>query len=357
MTVGKGQVPLALLGAFPPNQWTEDLYVRAPPFIVENMPGRVHVIPSDSEAQEILDNVARPLGFVKRKQGHVRYLVSRSDSIKALRLFDWFVRRSWRDKRFAVLWTIIYIGETKHWSHPNISLESVAEVAHCELKQCADIMTAILDGAAAPSKIAGYTDYELKKERVISYLMSMLKELPTWTEELVMKSLCSGMGGSVEDVYEQIMPQGLGIEAAYKVAERLKRRGYLYAARHYRVNERGPMREQLSANCRNCFYGYSSEDRCLTDTLRQVEGMLSTYYGREFSEEEKRSLYASIKLIPLSSRVSRRVLESLWLIHQVQVVTNERRVVNLLKKIEEKCGIELPIKIEDLAGTNSDSPP
>lgn len=82
--------------------------------------------------------------------------------------------------------------------------------------------------------------------------------------------------------------------------------------------------------------------------------MLTTYYGREFSEEEKQSLYASIKLIPLSSRVSRRVLESLWLIHQVQVVTNERRVVNLLKKIEEKCGIELPIKIEDLPATDSE---
>ncbi|MDG7000674.1 MAG: hypothetical protein JRN15_16385 [Nitrososphaerota archaeon] len=354
MVLGKGQVPLGLLGAFPPNQWTEDLYVRAPPFVIENMPGRIHVIPADSNVQEVLDNVARSVGFVKRKQGHVRYLVSKSDSIKALRLFDWFVRRSWRDKRFAVLWAIIYIGEAKRWSRPNITLESVAEMSDCELKQSAEIMQAILDGVATPSKVVGYTDYELSRERVMAYLMDILKELPTWTDELVMKSLCSGMGGSVEDVYEQIMSQGLGIESAYKVAERLKRSGYLYAARHYRVNERGPMREQLSANCRNCFYGYSSEQRCLTDTLRQIEGLLSTYYGREFSEEEKQSLYASIKLIPLSSRVSRRVLESLWLIHQVQVVTNERRVVNLLKKIEEKCGIELPIKIEDLPATDSE---
>ncbi len=357
MVLGKGQIPLSLLGAFSPNQWAEDLYVRAPPFVVENMPGRVQIIPSDSDSQEILDNLARPLGFVKRKQGNVRYLVSRSDSIKALRLFDWFVRRSWQDKRFAVLWAIIYIGVTNGWSRPKISLESVVEMANCDVQQGTEIMQAILDGVTTPSKIAGYTEYELNRERVMTYLMNVLKELPTWTEELVMKSLCSGVGGSVEDVYEQIMTQGLGIEAAYKVAERLKSRGYLYAARHYRVNERGPMREQLSANCRNCFYGFSSEDRCLTDTLRQVEGMLSTYYGREFSEEEKQSLYSSIKLIPLSSRVSRRVLESLWLIHQVQVVTNERRVMNLLKKIEEKCGIELPIKISDLpTGGSTDSP-
>jgi hypothetical protein len=342
--VGKTEVPFSLLGSFSPSQWSEELYIRAPPFSLEHTAGRIHIIPVDSGAEEALDSLTRALGLVKRKQGRVQYLVKRSDSAKTLRLFDWFVRRSWRDKRFAVLWAIVYMGEAKGWSRPKISLESVAEIAECDLKQCSQIMKDILDGNATPSKVLDYTDYDLSKERTLAFMSSMIEELPTWTDELVMRSLCSGTGGSVEDLHEQILSQGLGIEAAYKIVERLKRKGYVFAARHYRVNERGPMREQLSANCRNCFYGFSSEDRCLIGTLRQIEEMLSRYYGRSLSQEERQSLYSSIKLMPLGPRVSRKVLESLGLIHQVELITSERGVLNLLKKIEDGYGIDFPIR-------------
>lgn len=357
MAVQKMQVPLALLGSFSPGQWTEELYVRAPPFVLEEASGRIHIIPSDASTEEILDNLTHALGLIKRKQGQVQYLVNRSDSRKTLRVFDWFVRRSWRDKRFAVLWAIIYIGEAKGWIRPKISLESVSEMAECDLKQCSEIMKSILDGNATPSKVHGYTDYDLNRERTLAFLTRMLKELPSRTDELVMKSFCSGLGGSVEDVHDLVMSQGLGIEATYKIVEHLKRGGYVYAARHYRVNERGPMREQLSASCRNCFFGYSNEDRCLMGTLRQIEEMLSRYYGRHLTQEEKQSLYSSIKLIPLGSRVSRKVLESLGLIHQVELITNERGVLNVLKKIEEGYGIEFPINksARRLEGAEDDS--
>ena len=344
MAVAKTQIPLKLLGSFSPGQWTEELYVRAPPFTLENTAGRVHIIPIDTATEEVLESLAHFLGLVKRKQARVQFLVNRSESLRTLRLFDWFIRRSWRDKRFTVLWTIIFIGETKNWSRPKISLESVSEMADCDLKQCMQIMQEILDGETTPSKVLGYTDFDLNKERTIEYLVRILEELPSRTDELVMKSLCSGMGGSVEDVHEQVMPQGLGIEAAYKIVERLKREGYVYAARHYRVNERGPMREHLSANCNACFYGFSSEEKCLMGTLRQIEENLSRYYGKQLSQEEKQSLYGSIKLMPLGSRVSRKVLESLGLIHQVEVITSERGVLNMLKKIEEGYGIEFPIR-------------
>ena len=344
MAPGRSQIPLSLLGSFSPSQWTEELYVRAPPFSLENTSGRIHILPLNSVAEEALDGLIRALGLIKRKQGHAQYFVSRSDSAKTLRLFDWFVRRSWRDKRFAVLWAIVYVGEAKGWSRPKISLESVAEVADCDLKQCSEIMREILDGKATPASLPDYTDYELSKERTVSFLVNVLKELPTRTDELVMNSLCSGTGGSVEDIHEQILSQGLGMEASYKIVERLKRSGFVFAARHYRVNERGPMREQLAVNCRNCFYGFSSEDRCLMGTLRQIEEMLSKYYGRHLSQEEKQSLYASIKLMPLGSRISRKVLESLSLIHQVETMTSERAVLNLLKKIGDGYGIDFPIR-------------
>ncbi len=344
MALGKAQIPLSLLGLFSPSLWTEELYIKAPPFLLEHNAGRIHIIPVDQATEEVLDSLSRSMGLVKRRTGRLQYLVNRSESATTLRLFDWFIRRSWRDKRFAVLWAIIYIGETKGWSRPKVSLEAVAELSNCDLKQCAEIMKEILDGTPTQSKILGFTDYDLNKERSIAYLARIAKELPSWTDELVMKTLCSGTGGSVQDVHEQILSQGLGIEAAYKIVERLKRSGHVFPSRHYRVNERGPMREQLTANCRNCFYGYSSEEKCLMGTLRQIEELLSRYYGHQLSEEEKQALYASIKLIPFGSHVSRKVLESLGLIHQVEMITNERAVINLLSKIEEGYNVDFPIK-------------
>ena len=350
MAAGNLQGLLGLLGSFSPGQWTEDVYVKSPPYLVENSSGKVTVITQDSEAELVLDKLTKLLGLTKIKQGHTFYSVTRSKSIRAFRLFDWYVRRSWQHKDFAVLWAIIFIAETKSWSRSKISMESVAELTNCDMKLCAEIMQEILDGEASPASVQGFTEYTLDKQRVMASLAEHIEALPTWTEELVMRALCTETGGSVEEIHEQIITQGVGLAAAYKVAERLKHEGYLYPSRHFRVAEKGPMREYLSANCRNCFYGYTSEEKCLLDVFKQLEDTLSRHYGRKLTNEERIALFTSIKSVPFSSRIGRRVLESLGLIHQVEVLMGERRVLGMLKKIEQQYKIEFPIakhEIED----------
>jgi hypothetical protein len=335
---------LSLLGSFSPADWSEELYARLPPYVLENAAGKVLLLPMKTHAELILDDLSSPLGLKKRKQGHTYYVVSKSDSIRAFRQFDWFVRRSWRNKGFAVLWAVIYIAQAKGWNRPGVSLDSVAEIAGLEPKQCAKIFEELLDAKASESRISGFTEYEVDRQKVELTLDEFLSELPSWPEEVIMNSLCSGTGGSIADIYENLFTLGLTVGAAYKIVERLKDQGYIYPMRHFRVNERGPMRELLSANCRTCFYGYTSEEKCLLATFRQLEESLERYYGKKLTNEERSSLYLSIKSIPYSSRICRRVLESLKLIHQVERITKEGRVLSMLKKIEEKYGIDFPLK-------------
>jgi hypothetical protein len=335
---------LSLLGSFSPSDWSEELYARLPPYVLENTGGKVLILPMKNNAELVLDDLSSCLGLKKRKQGHTYFVVDRSDSIRAFRQFDWFLRRSWRNKDFAVLWAVVYIAQMKGWNRPGVSLESVSEIAGLDPKQCAKIFEELLEARVFESRINGFTEYEVDRKKAGLIFEKFLSELPSWPEEVIMNTLCSGIGGSIADIYENLFSMGLTIGAAYKIVERLKNQGYVYPMKHFRVNEKGPMRELLSADCRNCFYGYTSEERCLLDTFRQLEDAIERYYGKKLSREERNSLYLSIKSIPYSSRICRRVLESLRLIHQVERITKEGRVLSMLKKIEERYGIEFPLK-------------
>lgn len=144
------------------------------------------------------------------------------------------------------------------------------------------------------------------------------------------------------------MPHDLSIGAVYKTAERLKRGGYIHTMKHFRVNDRGPMRELLSSDCRNCFHGYSSAEKCFEDAFRRLEDELQRYYRKELTEEQRVNSYNSIRSVPFSPKVIRKVLEALRLIHHMESVLREKRVISMLKKLEEWYGIELPIKAETL---------
>lgn len=334
---------LSLLGSFAPTEWSEEVYGRLPPYVLENTGGKVLIFPMKAHAELVLDELCSPMGLRKRKQSHTYYVVNKSDSIRAFRQFDWFVRRSWKNKDFAVLWCVIYILQTKGWSR-GVSLDSVSEMTGLDSKECAKMFEGLLEAKLFESGINGFTEYSMDRRKVELILEKFISELPSWPEEVIMNNLCSGTGGSIADIYENLSTMGLTIGAAYKIVERLKGQGYIYPMRHFRVNEKGPMRELLSANCRNCFYGYTSEEKCLLDTFRQLESAIERYYGKKISNEERNSLYLSIKSVPYNSRICRRALESLKLIHQVEGITKEGRVLSMLKRIEERYGIEFPLK-------------
>lgn len=341
---------MSLFSSFRPTDWNEVTYTKHPPFVVETVSGRVFVVPRDLEAESALDRISSPLGLKKVHQGHVSYLVHRGYAIRALRDFDWYVRRSWRNKELIILWALAYIGEKGDWSQTDLQPQAVAELAGLTTKECNEALQRLFHSKGENGPLQGMSELASDRRLIQQTLEKKTSELPTWTEEMVMSVLCAEPGGSVAELYEAVLAQGLSIGAVYKVAERLKTEGYVYPLRHYRVNERGPMREMLSADCRNCYFGYTNPDSCLEDTIRQIEDVIERDYSKNPTKEESQALYSAVKSIPYASRTNRRVLNSLRLMHEVDRMTREGRVSSMLKKIEEGYGVDLPIKMPPETG-------
>jgi hypothetical protein len=335
-----------LFGSFQPTEWSEEAYTRHPPFVVEEVSGRVFVVPRDPAAEGTIDKFASTLGLKKVRQGHVSYLVHRGSAVKALREFDWFVRRSWRNKELRALWALAYIGERGEWLQTALQLQDVADASGLTVKETTEALQTIFHSKGEDGSTPALSEFVTDRRLIQQTLEKKVADLPIWTEEMVMSVLCTGPGGSVAELYEAVLAQGLSVGAVYKLAERLKTQGYVYPLRHYRVNDRGPMREMLSADCRNCFFGYSNPDGCLSDTLRQIEDVLERDYHKTPTRDERAELYSAVKSIPYASRTNRRVLASLKLMHEIDRMTKEGRVSSMLRKIEEGYGVDLPVKVQ-----------
>ncbi len=331
---------LSLLGSFSPLEWGEEAFVEQPPFILENNGGSVFAAATNPRSEAVFDALSKTLGLKKRRQGHTRYFITKTSSLKAFRDFGWIVRRSWRDRRLAVLWAVVYLRESKGWSDAPLLLDDIAEHSGCSRKQCAEAIEEILPATSDTSRVAA--EYKIDRQAAEAALKELSSELPSRTEELIMRTLCSGMGGSASEVYERVMSLGLGMSTTYKTLEKLKKGNYIHPLKHYRVNEKGPMRELLVANCGTCFYGYASPQRCLSDTLRQMEGMIESYYGKKMNEDERDKFRSSVGTVPYSSKLSRRVCDLLALMHQVDRLSKEGGVSTILAKIEESYGMEFP---------------
>ncbi len=333
---------LSLLESFSPTQWQEDSYVRMPPFVTEEIDGTVLVIPTSTDAERVLDAVSSSLGLKKTVNDQTCYLGSKAESIRALRMFNWFVRRNWRNKESAVLWAVAHQLGHQNRTNTRVSVQSVAEMAGCGPKLAAEVMQKLSIGGT-PTRIGLFGQCEVDIAALHLALENQMETTPTQTEELVMEALCSGMGSSVAEIYNRTFPRELTVGAVYKVSEGLKQGGYVHTTRHFRVNERGPMRELLSSDCQNCFYGYASAERCFDDTFRELQHILKRYYHKELTEEERASSYSAIKSAPFGPKVLRKVLEALKLIHHMDNLMNEKNVVNVLRKLEDWYGVEFPV--------------
>ena len=334
---------MSLLESFSPDQWSEDAYVRTPPFVTEDVDGTVMIIPNSFEAERVLDLVSPVLGLMKTKNGQLCYLTSKTETIRALRMFNWFVRRSWRDKELAILWALAHALGDLDRAHPPVSVQSITSMTSCSPKLVSEVVNGLHGAEDAPTRGGAFEEYKVDGVALKEKLESRLEETPTQTQELVMESLCSGMGSSVNDIYNRAFPRELTVGAVYKVSAELKRDGYVQALRHFRVNERGPMRELLGSDCRNCFYGYSSAERCFDDAFRDLEQILKRYYQKELTEEERASSYSAIKSAPFGPKVIRKALEAMKMIHHMNAMMNEKNVVNVLRKLEEWYDIEFPV--------------
>ena len=340
---------MRLFGSFRPTEWTEEVYVTRPPFVMETISGRVHLVPRDYRVEETLEAISSPLGLKQAGQGRRRFLVTKANAAKGLREFDWYVRRSWRNKELATLWALAYIGENDDWSQTSLKLQYVAEVAGLTTKESGQALQNLFHLTPQNGSTRNLTEFATDKSLVQQTLEKKVSELPIWTEEKVMSALCTGPGGSVTELYEAVLSQGLTIGAVYKVSEHLKTLGYVYTQKHYRVNERGPMREMLTPDCGRCFFGYSNSAKCLEGTLREIEDVLARDYGTEPTKDERSAILNAVKSIPYACRTNRRVLSSLRLMHELDVIAGEGTVSSMLTKISDGYGVKLPVKIEDPA--------
>ena len=339
------KIPMTLLGNFKPTEWNEDAYISAPPFTAETLSGRTYLVPRDYHVEETLDVISPSLGLKRAGQVHRRFLVSRGYAVKALREFDWYVRRSWRDNELSALWALAYIGEKEDWAQSSLKLQYIAEVAGLTVKETSQALQSLFHLTPQNGSTGALTEFCSDNSLVRQTLEKRVAQLPIWTEEKVMSVLCTGLGGSVSELHEAVLSQGLSVGAVYKVTEHLKTQGYIYTHKHYRVNERGPMREMLTADCRHCFFGFSDSERCLEDTLREIEYFLSRDYGKEPTKEERTAFFNNVKSIPYACRTNRRVLGSLKLIRELDNMAREGEVSSMLSKISEGYGVELPVKL------------
>jgi len=338
------KVPMSLFGSFRPTDWREEVYTKNPPFMVENVSGRVFVVPRDLGTESALDGLTSSLGLKKAGRLPIRYSATRGNGVKGLREFDWYVRRSWHDDELSVLWALAYLGEKGDWVETSLQLSNVAEVAGLTAKDCSIALQNLFRSGDDSTSIPALAELSSDRRLIQQTIEKKVSELPIWTEELVMSALCASSGCSISELYEAVLTQGLSIGAVYKVSERLKLQGYVYTRKHYRVNQRGPMREMLTADCRNCFYGYSGPEGCLADTLRQMGEVLERDYGRRPTKSERDAFYISVKSVPYACRASRRALRSLKLMHEIDALAKEELVSSILKKIEDRYGVDLPIK-------------
>jgi len=337
---------MRLFGSFKPTEWTEEAYIARPPFTIETISGRIYLVPRDQHVGETLEAISSPLGLKKENQGHRRFLVTKANAAKGLQEFDWYVRRSWQSKELTALWALAHIGEKEDWSQAGLKLQLIAEVAGLTTKECAQALQSLFHLTPQNGTTRNLTEFATDESLVQQTLEKKVSELPIWTEEKVMSALCTGPGGSVAELYEAVLSQGLTIGAIYKVSERLKSHGYVYTQKHYRVNERGPMREMLTPDCGHCFFGYSDSAKCLEGTLREIEDVLARDYGKEPTQDERSAIFNAVKSMPYACRTNRRVLSSLRLMHELDGLAGEGSVSEMLAKISDGYGVKFPVKIE-----------
>lgn len=304
-------------------------------------------MPRDYHVEETLDAISSPLGLKKASQDRRRFLVTRANAAKGLREFDWYVRRSWQNMELTALWALAYIGEKEDWSQTSLKLQYIAEVAGITTKGCGQALQTLFHLIPQNGTTRNLTEFCTDKSLVQQTLEKKVSELPIWTEEKVMSALCTGPGESVTELYEAVLSQGLTIGAVYKVSEHLKSQGYVYTQRHYRVNERGPMREMLTSDCGHCFFGYSNSAKCLEGTLREIEDVLARDYGKEPTKDERSAVFDAIRSTPYACRTNRRVLSSLRLMHELDGIAGEGTVSDILAKISDGYGVRFPVRIEN----------
>ncbi len=312
----------ALLESFFPLQWSESAYIYNPPFTLFKTNNSVILGLDplyDTTVEYALNNIGIKLG-----QGSSYFLLVPPVQ-KTLMMFDWFVRRSWQKAEYAVAWSILNL--MRGMPECSLNIEQVCERSGLDRTACMKVLNSF------SIKIKDNDLIIVSREKILSLIEELVRTLPSWIEENVMDFICSNVNVSASDVYSHLSYYGLSPSMTYKILRKLKSEGCIKVVRHIRVKSKGPMRELMSSDCRNCFFGYSSPTNCFRSCFYQLEKLIEKLIGRPMKVHEVEELYQEISKLPFSEKTLRSVNKALVLALQFSEMSKEKNVATILRKL------------------------
>lgn len=321
---------IALFENFCPLECNENTYTYNPPFMLFKASNSI-ILSVDPFCDPVVEHALSSAG-VKITQGNSYFLLA-PPAQKTLTMFDWFVRRSWHKAEYAVTWSILNLLKGAPECHLNI--EQVCERSGLDRTTCIGVLSSL------GIKIENGGSIIASREKIISLIEELVRRLPSWIEEGVMDLICSNVNVSAADVNSYLSYYGLSPSMTYKILRKLKSEGWIKVMRHVRVKPRGPMRELMSSDCRNCFFGYSSSVNCFKASFYQLEKLVERLIGRPMKMHEVEELYQEISKLPFSERTLRSVNKALVLALQFSEMSKEKGVATVLRKLSETLNFKI----------------
>ncbi|MDW8076050.1 MAG: hypothetical protein RMJ14_00180 [Nitrososphaerota archaeon] len=333
MKLKKNSVPkglFVLLESFFPLEWNENTYTYNPPFMLLKANNSI-ILAIDPLCDPTVEQVLSRAG-VKLSRDNPYFLLA-PPAQKTLTTFDWFVRRSWRRAEYATTWSMLNL--LKGVSECNLSIEQICERSGLDRATCVGALN-LLD-----IKIESGDSVVVTREKILSMIEGLVRKLPSWVEESVMDFVCSNVNVSAADVHSHLSCYGLSPSMTYKLLRKLKSEGCIKITRHLRVKSKGPMREMMSSDCRNCFFGYSTSVNCFKVGFHQLERLVERLIGRPMKMHEVEELYQELSKLPFSEKTLRSVNKALILALQFSEMLKEKGVVTVLRKMGATLNFKL----------------
>lgn len=321
---------IELLREFTPNEFSEDVFINAPPFIIiEKLDGQdLIVVARNEKCIRIFDKLlSNNKNYMKKLHENV-YLIERLNIIDALIKFSWIVRMSWKNEEVYLLWSLLNacLRTSDHDSFKSILMKEL------------DIE---LEKSLTKLGLNIVEDRNKLLELLMRRLTNQLSIVPPALLQKIIDYLCILGDLTVEELSRRIIREGVSTSTLYKALSRLKKENYVRVVKHVRISNRGPMRELLSSNCGKCLYNYSSHDACYKSSLNQLSAILYAFYDKALTSRDLEKLYIEFRSIPYPQRVVNRINNILISLNVIRSKLEDRLTNSILQRIQSTTGINI----------------
>lgn len=308
---------------FTPIEWSEERFLKLPFKII----GDSLIEPSSEEVKDKLNHLEEGGGLKKRRDG--KYIVSTSNMRSIVRMFRWFVARSWKNKEYGIIWSLLHLT-LPHYPNPaTIKVEEISKITGYDLSSCEEIIKRFV-------KVKEGSEYKVDSSTCLNLFDSYRRSIPTSTEERIMGDvLCPEGEAFSKDICNRMVYYGLGESAVYKAIEKLKKDGFI-KVKEYKRRGRGPVSELLVPCCEtNCFLGFSSKDRCYEFYFYQLINYIKEEKGITLKPEVKDAIYQKLRNFPDSWRIIQKLIQILILESIIEKMKKDEKVLTALEIVKE----------------------